>query len=331
MFSPRVRYGLTALSCVLAAAFAFVATATRYNPSFEGRRMEDLTAELSREIGRRVQVNLRDHRGQLVLELRYEPRDGVFLDDTGCLLEMKELMELAAIRYTGFADQVRVNAEAGQSVPVITGIPAVRSRSQSVAELRRRFDRKQILESGDRLWPKLPGVEYRNWTSVVIHHSASPSGSAASFARYHKKVRRWDGGLGYHFVIGNGNGSRDGQIEAGERWSKQTAGAHAGVKKYNEHGIGVCLVGNFATESELASLKKPATRKVGERVRPTQKQQESLRFLVLYLALKLKLTPERILGHRDVKHTLCPGGNFPMKRFRRDLLHDLTRLKQVEE
>ena len=65
----------------------------------------------------------------------------------------------------------------------------------------------------------------RKWTDIVIHHSATRSGSAQSFHEYHQS-RGWDG-LGYDFVIGNGHGSRDGQVEAGYRWREQKRGAHA--------------------------------------------------------------------------------------------------------
>jgi hypothetical protein len=331
MFNPRIRYALTGLLCLAAALFTFVATATRYNPTFEGGRIDALTEELSREIGARVRGYLRDRQKRLVLELHYTARDETYLDAGECLGQMKGLMELAAIRYTGFADEVAVSAAPSTSIPLVGDVPEFRRLAHTVAELRRRFDRKQVLESGDRRWAPKAGAKYLPWKFLVIHHSASPGGSAETFDRYHLKVRHWDGGLGYHFVIGNGNGSRDGEIEAGSRWFKQRAGAHAGVKEYNEEGIGVCLVGNFATDSELAQDKRSKPRQPGEISEPTAKQMESLKFLALYLSLKLKIPPERMLGHRDIKHTICPGGNFPMALFRRDVRRDLKRLRRADE
>jgi len=98
----------------------------------------------------------------------------------------------------------------------------------------------------------------RDWKYVVVHHSASDSGSAAEFDKYHREQRGWENGLGYHFVIGNGSGSHDGKIEIGNRWKRQIDGAHAGVKKYNHYGIGICLVGNFnktyPTQAQMSSL-----------------------------------------------------------------------------
>ena len=60
-----------------------------------------------------------------------------------------------------------------------------------------------------------PHVAPNKWLYIVIHHSATPAGSAAQFDRSHRQ-KGWDE-LGYHFVIGNGTGSRDGQIEVGPR------------------------------------------------------------------------------------------------------------------
>ena len=52
-------------------------------------------------------------------------------------------------------------------------------------------------------------------------------------------------GLAYHFVIGNGTDTQDGQIEMGSRWLKQLQGGHVKNHYINEVGIGICLVGNF--------------------------------------------------------------------------------------
>src|SRR5439155_15411047 len=62
----------------------------------------------------------------------------------------------------------------------------------------------------------VPNVTSRPWRWIVIHHSATPTGSAAKFDRDHR-AKGWDE-LGYHFVIGNGTETRNGQIEVGPRW-----------------------------------------------------------------------------------------------------------------
>jgi len=147
----------------------------------------------------------------------------------------------------------------------------------------------------------------RRWLYIVIHHSGTSAGSAASFHRGHRH-RGWEG-LGYHFVIGNGRGSPDGQVETGYRWSRQRTGAHAGrprpdVNLMNERGVGICLVGDF------------------NRTKPTAKQKEALHRLLRWLCARCDIPPNRVLVHRDVKGTECPGKHFPAREFltpRRDV------------
>ena len=132
----------------------------------------------------------------------------------------------------------------------------------------------------------------KKWKYVVIHHSASTAGNAADFDKMHRK-RGWDRGLGYHFVVGNGNGSGNGLIEIGTRWEKQIDGAHAGVKEYNRYGIGICLVGNF------------------ENGVPTAEQMDSLLSLVNHFQDRYKIPSENVILHRHVRSTACPGRQFP--------------------
>ncbi|MFQ5863446.1 MAG: peptidoglycan recognition family protein [Candidatus Brocadiales bacterium] len=141
---------------------------------------------------------------------------------------------------------------------------------------------------------KLPYVHVnaQKWRYIVIHHSATSSGSADSFDHYHREKKGWDRGLGYHFVIGNGNGTSDGIVETGRRWIRQIDGAHAGSAKYNQHGIGICLVGNF---------------EVGY---PTSEQISSLVELVRGLQQICNIPSENIILHRHIRDTSCPGGNF---------------------
>lgn len=133
------------------------------------------------------------------------------------------------------------------------------------------------------------------WKYIVIHHSFTRSGSEAAFDRYHKQ-RGWLG-VGYHFVIGNGHGSPDGAIEVTFRWERQLHGAHAGVQEYNQHGIGICLVGNF------------------NEAYPTARQMASLVALVNYLQDRCRIPSSGILLHRHIKSTECPGRYFPFYRF----------------
>jgi N-acetylmuramoyl-L-alanine amidase len=135
----------------------------------------------------------------------------------------------------------------------------------------------------------IPHVRANHWMWIIIHHSDSSYGSAAIIDKWHR-ARGFDE-LGYHFVIGNGTDSGDGQIEVGPRWTKQKWGAHDNAldNRYNTNGIGICLVGNF------------------NETHPTPKQLHSLTRLVVYLMRKYDIPPDRVLGHGETKVTQCPG------------------------
>ncbi len=136
----------------------------------------------------------------------------------------------------------------------------------------------------------------RPWQYVVLHHSAAEAGSVESIDADHRTRKDASGnpwrGIGYHFVIGNGRGMRDGQVQSTFRWKDQTAGAHAGEARYNEEGIGICLIGNFQSEP------------------PTEKQLDSLAQLLTQLQGDWQIPEERVITHGQVKATACPGRQF---------------------
>ena len=146
--------------------------------------------------------------------------------------------------------------------------------------------------------PWKPEAEVRDWEYIVIHHTASSTGSVESIHELHSKKKDKSGnswlGIGYHFVIGNGNGMPDGAIESTFRWREQMHGAHAGNNKYNQHGIGICLVGNFENEP------------------PSEAQLAAVKKLVGVLKAEYNINSDHVQGHRDVKATACPGKYFPM-------------------
>jgi N-acetyl-anhydromuramyl-L-alanine amidase AmpD len=147
-----------------------------------------------------------------------------------------------------------------------------------------------------------PAVAARDWKYIVLHHTATDSGDVQSIHEAHLKNKDKNGkpwlGIGYHFVIGNGSGMGDGDIEPTFRWHEQMHGAHAGVGEYNQQGIGIVLVGNFD--------KHP----------PSTDQVSAVKRLVRVLAREYGVTADRILGHGDVKATECPGEHFPLSEVR---------------
>lgn len=132
-----------------------------------------------------------------------------------------------------------------------------------------------------------------------MHHTATSRGSVESIHETHLQRKDSQGnnwmGIGYHFVIGNGNGMADGAVEPTFRWREQLHGAHAGSSDYNSHGIGIVLVGDF------------------EESRPTRAQLAAVKQLVGSLKATFGITSNNVVGHGDVKATECPGQYFPME------------------
>lgn len=144
-------------------------------------------------------------------------------------------------------------------------------------------------------------IQSRRWTHVVAHHSGIEAGNAKAYDSTHRR-RGMENGLAYNFVIGNGRNSGEGQIEVGPRWLGQLNGGHVRSSHYNEHGIGVCLVGNF------------------ENRRPSAKQLASFTALVDWLRDEAPLgVKPKFTAHRwvDRNHTVCPGRNFPFDEMKR--------------
>lgn len=145
-----------------------------------------------------------------------------------------------------------------------------------------------------------PSTKERDWKYIVLHHTASNTGSVESIHESHLKRKDANGnpwlGIGYHFVIGNGSGMTDGEIEPTFRWKQQMQGAHAGSSDpiYNQQGIGIVLVGNFENQP------------------PTAKQLIALKDLVRTLKTNYRVSAQNIIGHKDVRATECPGKLFPM-------------------
>lgn len=142
-------------------------------------------------------------------------------------------------------------------------------------------------------------LELNNPEYIIIHHSATREGGAESFRRNHK-ARGWRD-VGYHYIIGNGTYSRDGEVEIGR--PENESGAHCNVDRMNFRSIGICLVGDF------------------DKTRPTTAQMESLEGLCRDIMSRHRIPAGNILGHGEVKGaaTACPGKHFDMNAFRKRL------------
>ena len=96
----------------------------------------------------------------------------------------------------------------------------------------------------DPLFSFIDNVEDADWTSIVIHHLGQPAGTAEQIDRNHRNIGL--NGLGYHFLIGNGNGISDGNVHIGYRWDNQSSGARLSTIDTTrwDSVISICLVGN---------------------------------------------------------------------------------------
>lgn len=145
-------------------------------------------------------------------------------------------------------------------------------------------------------------VRKGRWRYTVIHNSGTRQGSAKAFEYYHLRVRKMPNGLAYHFVVGNGTSSGDGQIEIGNRWRRQINGGHVHSDYLNNIALGICLVGDFNRDV------------------PTERQKAAVEELVGYLRKrvgKVEGKPSIVKAHREINPprwpTDCPGDKFPYR------------------
>ena len=146
-----------------------------------------------------------------------------------------------------------------------------------------------VFETGKPLAPA-------RWKYVFIHHSQTTSGNALTLAQDAT-------GMGDHFVIGNGDGCVDGEIQIGQRWAQQqSALPPAGANKIDPACISICLVGDF------------------DRTTPTPTQLRRLAQLVNAVQGQLHIEPQQVLTIDTPKSPAGIGRYFPKSAFRGQLL-----------
>ena len=155
---------------------------------------------------------------------------------------------------------------------------------------------RSVREAIDRA----PVLKHR-WRYIVVHNSGTRQGNAKAFDYYHRKVRKMPNGLAYHFVIGNGTSSGNGQVEIGSRWLRQINGGHVHSDYLNSIALGICLVGDFNGG------------------KPKKEQLEALEELIRYLRNRVGKTERKyavVRIHKDINPpqwpTDCPGNKFPV-------------------
>lgn len=129
--------------------------------------------------------------------------------------------------------------------------------------------------------------------AIAIHHSATETGGALSFAQYHITKNNWPG-IGYHYVI-----LQDGTVQ----WCYDLNVITYHVGDSNSHAIGICLVGNFIYGKM-----------------PTKPQMQALIELCNYLREHLGMEVNEFKAHQEFpgySWKNCPG--FDIDDFRSEL------------
>jgi hypothetical protein len=112
-------------------------------------------------------------------------------------------------------------------------------------------------QSLDAIFNTRVEMEPRRWKYVFVHHSRTDAGSAATLGESAN-------GLADHFVIGNGDGCGDGEVQVAQRWHRQRpAGQMTGVQSIDPACVSICLIGDFnrarPTQMQLLRLEQLIT------------------------------------------------------------------------
>jgi hypothetical protein len=151
-------------------------------------------------------------------------------------------------------------------------------------------------ESMDAVFQTRANAKPGRWKYIYVHHSATPTGNALSLSE--------DGvGVPDHFVIGNGEGAIDGEIQIGQRWNQQnSANPPNGAMGIDPNCISVCLVGDF------------------EHTVPTATQLRRLTQLVNALQGRFDIPAGQVLLLNQNTSEAGIGRYFPSTAFREQLL-----------
>ena len=134
------------------------------------------------------------------------------------------------------------------------------------------------------------------WKYIYVHHTATPSGNALTLGQL-------PGGLGDHFVIGNGVGCQDGEIQVSQRWNKQLpATPPAGVQSLDPACISVALVGDFDATA------------------PTPTQVRRLAQLIATLQGQLRIGSDGVVLLEQPGNPAGVGKYFPQTSLREQIL-----------
>ena len=134
------------------------------------------------------------------------------------------------------------------------------------------------------------------WKYIYIHHSRSTASGTPNIAQP-------NGELSDHFVIGNGEGLADGEVQLGQRWEEQrSAAAPVRGTQIDPACISICVIGDF------------------DQSRPTPTQLRRLAQLVNSIQARYRI-PLASVALADQSHSVAGIGKyFPVTAFREQLI-----------
>jgi len=145
-------------------------------------------------------------------------------------------------------------------------------------------------DSFDKVFQTPTAIESGRWRYIYVHHSRQFDGSAATLSQQ-------TGDMGDHFLIGNGQGCGDGEIQVGYRWDQQKPAEPVGAKLSSDC-ISICLVGDF------------------DQTAPTSAQMRQLGQLVRSLQRELGIGSKQVVAVDRPSSPAGIGRHFPVEVFR---------------
>ena len=138
-------------------------------------------------------------------------------------------------------------------------------------------------------------LQPQKWTTIFVRHTATPGGNG-----FHDADGQGEQ-AGDHFVIGNGDGAGDGEIQMSARWVNQLAAEPPGLQ-VDPGCVTIALVGDF------------------NRTRPTPAQVRRVELLVTTLQTRLHIPAGGVYLSPGTASAAGIGQYFPVGAFREHLL-----------
>jgi hypothetical protein len=111
------------------------------------------------------------------------------------------------------------------------------------------------LDPAEILFDTVRPAESVGWRGVSIRFSGHSWGSIQTVSQQHQRLGL--GGVAHHFVIGNGTGSGDGQIDMGFRWRHQEPSGLTLLERQRDPLlVDICLIGDGQSPPTSAQLRE---------------------------------------------------------------------------